>query len=169
MTLIAEKWKEVLCEKWGVQLNLSYVYISGSMFKNSLSEKYSPDCFFSKDASQVCPFYHFQMLFCCLPPYCSLSLLLAWLQCKYIMKKFKLLTWTRKVPDNLALSNISIFTFHASFPPYHSLNIFTLMLPLSPLPLWLHLSCFIHLLSWRFFQSSFKIHFSEQSFLSFPT
>lgn len=48
VTLIAEKWKEILCEKWGVQLNLCYVYISGSIFKNSLSERYSLDCFFLK-------------------------------------------------------------------------------------------------------------------------
>lgn len=88
-----------------------------------------------------------------------------WLQCKCEMRKFKLVTWTGQVPKNLTLSQISIFTFHASFPPYHSLNIFTLMLPLSPLPLWLLLSCFIHLLFWCFFQPSFKIHFS---FLSFP-
>lgn len=55
MTLIAEKWKEVLCEKWGVQLILCYVYISGNIFKNSLSARYSPDWFFLKVPAKSIP------------------------------------------------------------------------------------------------------------------
>lgn len=109
--------------------------------------------FFPKGARQVYSFFQFQMLCfvrCHLPV--LLSGLLTWLQCKCEMRKFKLVTWTGQVPNNLTLSQISIFTFHASFPPYHSRNIFTLMLPLPPLPIWLLLSCFIHLLFWCFFQ-----------------
>lgn len=166
MTLIAEKWKEVLCEKWGVQINLCYVYISGSIFKNSLSETYSPDCFFLKVPDKSILSFTSK---CCVLSHATF-LLTAWAPDMAALQmhneEIQAIDWTGQVPNNLTLSQISIFTFHASFLPYHSLNIFTLTLPLSPLPLWLLLPCFIHLLSWCFFQSSFKIHFS---FLSFPT
>lgn len=121
--------------------------------------------FFSTGARQVYPFFHFEML-CFVACHLTVHRICTWHDWNANTQWRNLSYWPEHAKST---DNLTVFTSHASFSPYRSLNIFTLMLHFSRLPLWLPLSCFIHLVSWCFFQSSFKIHFSEQSFLSFPT